>query len=78
MKNTDWKDVGIRALKTFIQAFFGSLVALIDSGDLGSVFTKAAIISALASAFSAMWNGVLNPALSVVKHTDQDDEERDI
>ena len=63
---TDWKDVGIRALKTFIQAFGGALVTLLASGgEVGSAFTKTAVISALAAAISAVWNGVLNPALGV-------------
>lgn len=61
---TDWKDVGIRALKTFIQSFVGAMVTLFAAGgEPGSAFTQTAIISALAAAVSAVWNGVINPAL---------------
>jgi len=65
---TDWKDVGIRALKTFIQAFGGAIVTLFASGsEPGSALSKTAIISALAAAISAVWNGVINPALEAHK-----------
>lgn len=60
----DWKDVGIRAAKTFAQSFIGALITLFASGnEPGSAFTTTAIISALAAALSAAWNGVLNPWL---------------
>lgn len=66
---TDWKDVAIRAAKTFAQSFIGSLVTLFANGDApGSAMTKTAIISALAAAISAVWNGVINPALGVPTH----------
>ena len=66
---TDWKDVGIRALKTFIQSFVGAMVTLFAAGgEPGSTFTQTAIISALAAAVSAVWNGVINPALGVETH----------
>jgi hypothetical protein len=61
---TDWKDVAIRAAKTFAQSFLGALITLFASGtEPGSAVTKTAIISALAAAISAVWNGVINPAL---------------
>lgn len=61
---TNWKDVGIRALKTFIQSFVGAIITLLAAGgEPGSAFSKTAIISALAAAVSAVWNGVINPAL---------------
>jgi len=60
----DWKDVAIRAAKTFAQSFIGALITLFASGsEPGSAITKTAIISALAAALSAAWNGVLNPWL---------------
>lgn len=66
MVRPDWKDVGIRAIKTFAQSFIGALVTLFAAGDVpGSAMTKTAIISALAAAISAVWNGVINPALGV-------------
>lgn len=62
---TDWKDVAIRALKTFVQSFGGAIVVLLSSGaDPLGAFSKTAIISAIAAALSAVWNGVINPALS--------------
>lgn len=62
---TDWKDVGIRALKTFVQSFVGAIITLLAAGgEPGSAFSKTAIISALAAAVSAVWNGVINPWLS--------------
>lgn len=64
MQNTNWKDVGIRALKTFIQSFVGAIVTLFAAGNgAGEAFSKTAVIAALAAAVSAVWNGVVNPAL---------------
>lgn len=61
---TNWKDVGIRALKTFIQSFVGALITLFVAGDgAGEAFTTTAVIAALAASVSAVWNGVINPAL---------------
>lgn len=61
---TNWKDVGIRALKTFIQSFVGAIITLFVAGEGASeAFTTTAVISALAAAVSAVWNGVINPAL---------------
>lgn len=62
MVKTDWKDVGIRALKTFVQSFVGAIITLLAAGT-GNPFTQTAIIAALAAAASAVWNGVVNPAL---------------
>jgi len=60
-----WKDVLVRSLKTFAQAFGGALVVLLSTGnDPGLAITKTAIISALAAAISAVWNTVINPALT--------------
>ena len=61
----NWKDIGIRAFKTFVQSFVGALVTLFASGsEPGAAFTKTAIISALAASLSAVWNVVINPALT--------------
>ena len=68
MMTIDWKDVGIRALKTFIQAACGSIVTLLANGG-DSVVTDAAVISVVAAGVSAVWNGVVNPLLnSLMKH----------
>lgn len=60
--NIDWKDVGIRALKTFVQAGCSSMAILLSSGS-EDVFTGTAMISVLAAGISAVWNGVVNPLL---------------
>lgn len=62
------KDVGMRALKTFVQAFFGVLipqiVAMLNNYldfDWGKWTTYLPIITAaLAAGISAAWNGIIN------------------
>lgn len=58
----DWKDVGIRALKTFVQAACASTVTLLTNGT-DDVVTTTAIISVLAAGVSAVWNAVVSPLL---------------
>lgn len=58
----DWRDVGIRAFKTLVQAFIASVGLSIASGHtLDTVLT-----SALAAAVSALWNGVLSPVWKAI------------
>ena len=58
----DWRDVGIRAFKTLVQAFIASLGLSLASGRaLDTVLT-----SALAAAVSALWNGVLSPVWKAI------------
>lgn len=58
----DWRDVGIRAFKTLVQAFIASLGLSLASGHaLDTVLT-----SALAAAVSALWNGVLSPVWKAI------------
>lgn len=59
----DWKDVGIRALKTFVQAACASTVTLLSSGAGDKALTMSAIISVLAAGVSAVWNAVVQPLL---------------
>ena len=62
------KDVGSRALKTFIQAFLGVLIPQIVmmlnnymEFDWGSWTTYLPLITAaLAAGISAAWNGIIN------------------
>lgn len=66
MKNVDWKDVGIRALKTFIQTFvavFGQDLIGVNlfDGTMTDVMWAGMFLSALAAAASAVWNGVIEP-----------------
>mgnify|MGYP001255505650 CR=1 FL=1 len=58
----DWRDVAVRAFKTFVQAFIASVGLSIASGHaLDTVLT-----SALAAAVSALWNGVLSPVWKAI------------
>jgi hypothetical protein len=54
------KDILIRALKTFIQAFLGALAITLPNANLsdGAVL-KSILIGALASAISALMNFVI-------------------
>lgn len=54
------KDILIRALKTFIQAFLGALAITLPNANLsdGAVI-KSILIGALASAISALMNFVI-------------------
>lgn len=64
LKNLDWKDIGVRALKTFIQAFISSFA--IDSFfgvttlDGFKAVLVSILIAATASAISATWNFITN------------------
>jgi len=66
MKNIDWKDVGIRALKTFIETFVAvfaqDLVGInLFDGGMTDMMWAGMGLSALAAAASAVWNGVISP-----------------
>ena len=66
MATVDWKDVGIRALKTFIQTFvsvFGQdlLGVNLFDGSMTDVMWIGMALSAGAAAASAVWNGVIAP-----------------
>ena len=65
------KDVWVRAGKTFVQAAISYLVVAlanvdIFSGDNGKTFWVGLLISTLAAAASAAWNGVIKPVLSEI------------
>lgn len=64
----DWRDVLLRAGKTFGQAVVGYLLAALGNadifgGNLGKAFWVGLLTSTLAAGASAAWNGVLKPAL---------------
>lgn len=66
MSNIDWKDVGIRALKTFLEtAFFYMITAFTElnpfEGELNDVAWFGLVLSAGAAGVSAAWNGVIAP-----------------
>lgn len=66
--NARTKDTIIRALKTFIQAAVGYLVAAMVGRDVFSAaadanFWQGLIVAAVAAGCSAAWNAVIKPAL---------------
>ena len=70
--NEKMKDVLIRALKTFWQAALASIVAALGSGAIGmeifqdNTWVKVLVsiaIGAVASGFSAIYNGIIKPLL---------------
>lgn len=74
MKKVNWRDVWVRAVKTFAQAAIADLTAnlTILSGALGdsSALRTLAIsvgVGALAAGISAVWNGVISPLLQAKK-----------
>jgi hypothetical protein len=69
MKTIDWKDVTIRAIKTFMEAFFafaGAELAGMDLFSIGKDMWCAVGISAAAAGISAVWNGMIEPALNAL------------
>ena len=63
MNKINWKDVGVRALKTFLQTFIASLTVdgvfgITDAKGLQR-FALTTGLSALAAAISAVWNVIL-------------------
>ena len=70
MKNVDWKDVLIRAGKTFAQTALSYLItnlAGVDffGGDATEAFWIGLALSAGAAGLSAVWNGVIGPVLQI-------------
>lgn len=62
MKKIHWKDVGIRAGKTFIQAFVANvsmeqILAITDTESAGMIL-HSMLIAGLSAGISAVWNMV--------------------
>lgn len=56
----DWKDIGIRAGKTFLQGFLGALAVTLPSSDLtDTTIIKSILIGAVAGGLSAVMNFVI-------------------
>jgi len=66
MKNINWKDVFVRAIKTFAEAFIacvGAEVAGMDIFAIDKSMWAAVGISAAAAGISAVWNGMIEPVV---------------
>lgn len=68
----NWRDVAIRAGKTFLQAAVAYLIAALGNadifgGNLGKTFWVGLLVSTLSAGASAAWNGVIKPALTTWK-----------
>lgn len=66
MKNVNWKDVAVRAVKTFAQAFLAFVGTELTGMDLFAIdkgMWCAVGISAAAAGISAVWNGMIGPAV---------------
>ena len=66
MKAINWKDVLIRAIKTFVEAFIACAGAELAGMDLFAIdkgMWCAVGLSAGAAGLSAIWNGMIEPVL---------------
>lgn len=66
MKNVNWKDVAVRAVKTFAQAFLAFAGTELTGMDLFAIdkgMWVAVGISAAAAGISAVWNGMIEPVV---------------
>ena len=73
MQNIDWKDVAVRAAKTFAEAavaFAGAELAGVSLFDVDKGMWLAVGISAAAAGISAVWNGLIEPAIKPLLKTE--------
>lgn len=60
MKKIDWKDVGERAGKTFVQAFVATIsidrLAAITDAESAKVVIRSMLIAGATAGISAVWN----------------------
>lgn len=56
-----WKDIVVRASKTFVQGFLGSLAVMLPNADFADAsIAKSILIGGLAAGISAVMNMVVN------------------
>lgn len=56
-----WKDILVRAIKTFFQGFLGALAVTLPNADFGdTVVLKSLLIGAVAGGISALMNMGVN------------------
>lgn len=54
----NWKDIGVRALKTLVQTFLSvATVQMVIAQDVNAL--RAAAVGALAAGIAVIWNAVL-------------------
>lgn len=73
MKNVNWKDVAVRAFKTFAEAFVAFVMAEVSGAELFTMdkgMWIAVGISAAAAGISAVWNGMIEPAVKPLLKTE--------
>lgn len=68
----DWKDVLVRAVKTFAEAFIAFVGAELSGVNIFTIdrgMWFAVGISAAAAGISAVWNGIIFPMIAPKLHT---------
>lgn len=56
MRNSKWKDIGVRALKTFLQAFLASITVDTQLFTADGDILRSILLSATAAGLSAVMN----------------------
>lgn len=80
----NWKDVLVRAVKTFVQTAGSYAIAALSGvdffeGDKGETFWVGVAVSAGAAGISAVWNTVLSPIFKEKTIAQAEcDEEREV
>ena len=76
MKQINWKDVAVRAAKTFVQTAVSVLIAGLSGVDLfeqAQGFWIGLLLSAGSAGVSAVWNGMVGPAIGGMQRKHGDD-----